>query len=524
MRRPRLLSRGSAALLLAWALCAALPALAAAPAPPAHRPATRPARAAIIDPGQWIDANRLRMLVTNVGSIAYTRGPDAGLEYPRGSGRFVGYAGGLWLGARLPGGEARATVADYEPEFGPGAILPGGASDDHAKPAYKVYRLQRRYPDVVARDAALADWTLGAVPQGAPPVALLADGTLGIAGDQLLWCVYNDADPALHTSSAGGSPPLGLEVRQAVLAFDHPGAAGDAILLEYQIRNRGALALDSLVADVWLDADLGGGADDMMGCDPGRALGFVYNADDSDEVYGATPPAVGVLLLRGPAAAPGGTRLGASAIMGYIGGADPQGAAQSLALLQGRYVDGSPVVDPTTSQVTTFMRPGDPVTHAGWLDTVATDKRVMVSSGPFRLAPGDTAEMLAAIVVGQGADRLASISVLRASADAVRAQFAGLASLVNDSLPPAAPAFAVRVSPNPARATAAIEIRLAPSAPARIDLFDVHGRRVRTQQAPGAAFGPTAARIDLRDLEAGLYFVRVRQGGREATARFVLAP
>jgi hypothetical protein len=49
--------------------------------------------------------------------------------------------------------------------------------------------------------------------------------------------------------------------------------------------------------------------------------------------------------------------------------------------------DGTPIVNPVTGQATHFMVSGDPVTGAGWLDTNPADRRLQLSSGPFRMAP-----------------------------------------------------------------------------------------------------------------------------------------
>ena len=35
---------------------------------------------------------------------------------------------------------------------------------------------------------------------------------------------------------------------------------------------------------------------------------------------------------------------------------------------------------------------GDPVAGTGWLDTFATDRRMMLSAGPFTMEPGDSQE------------------------------------------------------------------------------------------------------------------------------------
>src|SRR5881628_4077793 len=102
-------------------LALSLPA-AAAPRPHLVREApASPSRVSIIDNSQVIDANAIRMFVTNTGSFAWDKTTgNAGLEFPRGSGNTAVFASGLWLGG-LVGGELRVALSEYSDEFGPGS-------------------------------------------------------------------------------------------------------------------------------------------------------------------------------------------------------------------------------------------------------------------------------------------------------------------------------------------------------------------------------------------------------------------
>src|SRR5262245_52493670 len=100
-----------------------------------------------------LDANQISMVVSNVGSFAYDMvHGNAGLEYPRGSGRTSVFAGGLWLGAAQPAGGPRLAISEYSFEYGPGAILPNHLPDDPTRPEYRVYKLQRYYTSDAVRD------------------------------------------------------------------------------------------------------------------------------------------------------------------------------------------------------------------------------------------------------------------------------------------------------------------------------------------------------------------------------------
>jgi hypothetical protein len=278
--------------------------------------------------------------------------------------------------------------------------------------------------DPLAHDS-WSEYLNGAAPYGAPvQVWLLPDpnnpgGTVPVQGpadlgEQILWAVYNDADPAQHFNDAGGSAPLGVEIRQLTLGATHTVAADHSAVLRYRIFNKGVQQLDDVIVTLWTDPDLGGASDDLVGSDPGLERVYAYNATNNDLQYGAMPPAVGVVLLQGPKNALGDS-IPATAAARFINGTDPSSTAESYNYMQGLLADGSPAIDPTTGTPKTFWYDGDPAQGTGWLDSNPADRRMMLSTGPFSMAPGDSQDVVFAIVLGQGTDRLSSISALKSN-------------------------------------------------------------------------------------------------------------
>jgi len=388
------------------------------------------------DETRRLDVNNLNMVVMNDGAIAWN--PSVGLpgfEYPRGTGKTAVFAGGLWVGG-IAQGETLVTVAEYSQEYTPGVMTGPNSWMDPTTPAFKPYKVaaftgnpddttfMEHHQAEIDADPNL-DWVihhawqeymLGAAPFGAPVRSYLdgAGGTFDgpvVDGDLMIWSVYHDADPARHFNDAGRTPPIGIEVQQTAFAWNRRGDLGNRLFVRYRIVNRGFKTLTNAYIGLWMDPDLGGFTDDMIGSDIGQGLGFCYNANDSDAVYGNAPPAVGVRWVEG-AKVPGG-RLGMTALTAFRNGTDPRHHTESYNLMQGLNRDGTPMIDPTTSLPTKFQFNGDPVTGTGWLDPAASDKRMLASTGPFTLAPGDTQTVLAMILVGQGTDRLSSITALR---------------------------------------------------------------------------------------------------------------
>jgi hypothetical protein len=495
----------------------------AAPAAPVDRRgdgAIRPARTDMVDNSQVIDVNSIRMFVTNTGSFAWNKNTgNAGLEFPKGTGRTCVFAAGLWIGARVAG-TTRVAVSEYTDEYGPGAMV-GATPDDPNKSEYKVYKLYRTYSTTFQRDAVLADYNAGAVPHGAPPVTVLSNGSLSIPGDQMLWAVYNDADPGNHFNRAGSTLPLGVEVQQTTFAFNRLGALGNTIFIQYRIVNKGGNTLDSTYVSLWSDPDDGDPADDVVGCDTTLSVGYVYNGTESDNVYGAQVPSVGFDFLHGPVIA--GDTLGLTSFNKYTNGTDPDSFPKTYNLMKGLQADGSQRVSPVTGQPTTFMFSGDPILGSGWLDTDnPQDVRMQLSSGPFTMAPGDTQTVLVAIVIGQSKNRLASISLMKLFDAQIQTAFDSN-FLVAVPLP-SNPARLTLATPRPNPTTSVLALDFASARPgsARIEVFDVTGRRVLIRDLGVLDAGPHHASLDLRTQTTGLYLVRVRQGDELAQTRVVV--
>jgi hypothetical protein len=221
---------------------------------------------------------------------------------------------------------------------------------------------------------------------------------------------------ANHTNRAGATQPLGVEVQLTAFAYSSPGPADRTIFLRYKIINKGGNTLQNFYVGMWSDPDLGGATDDLVGCDPGRSLGYVYNSTNADALYGSTPPALGIDVLQGPTG-DGGAPIPMTAFSKYFNGTDPDNFAKTYNSLRGLNSNGTQITDPVTLLPTTFEVSGDPIAGTGWIDTLPSDRRMLVSSGPLTFLPGQTQELTYAIVVGQGTNRFDSIQQMLCTDD-----------------------------------------------------------------------------------------------------------
>ncbi len=287
-------------------------------------------------------------------------------------------------------------------------------------PTFKVYKITQG--DTRASNPDYANWPYD---QGAPVVkdhtgndSIGSDGYRipKLNGRQSLWAVFNDADPVVHTNNAGSTQPLGVEVQLYAYGTDLDCALDRSVILQYRIINKASNTLESTFVSLWIDADVGTANNDRVGCDTGMALGYSYSLSP-DAVYGAVPPAVGIDLLQGPRVPTAGDsawssgswswlhgyrNLPMAAFVGYANGEDPIGAQESYNYMRGLLRDGNAIIDPTTGTATTHMYSGDPSTGNGWIDWIPSDRRHHLASGPFTLAPGDTQEIVAAVIASVG--------------------------------------------------------------------------------------------------------------------------
>ncbi|MBU8934990.1 MAG: hypothetical protein KOO62_13470 [candidate division Zixibacteria bacterium] len=417
----------------------ALPLVAAPP----YKSRTEPSLAAVVDNATYINANKILMFVTNHANfcrdLSGVFGHDAGTFYPYVDNAsiddgslddYILYASGLWVGG-LVNSEIRVAVAEYSDEYVPGPMdqfvsvsgddttwtfNPGFGTD----PAYKVYKL---YSDSMT-DNPNADWTNWPAGDGAP---VNDQDEPDMIGDQMLWAVYNDANPDAHDNGSGETDPLGIEIRQTTWAFDREDALGEIIFIRFQVFNKGGNTIEDCHFSLWCDPDLGEYTDDLVGCFVDESMGYVYNSDNDDaNHYGATPPAVGYDFFQGPlmftgddndvakmwgTTWPGYVNMGMTSFNKYINGTDPNDFNETFNYMRGLDANGDPYE--YDGVVTKYMHAGDPTAGTGDIDYDPADRRWMQTTGPITFEPGDSTEFVAAIVVGRAIDRLTSISLMK---------------------------------------------------------------------------------------------------------------
>ncbi|MCI0698432.1 hypothetical protein L0337_41345 [candidate division KSB1 bacterium] len=380
-----------------------------------------------IDRPLWVP-NRIADYITNNGQlVSHIPARSAGMEWPAGSRNTINFASGLWLAGKKDG-EIVTAAAEYRTEFQPGKVIgwsPGvaGMPANPQDPSFKVYIINERDATTPTGNSDYVNWP---VQDGAP---VDANGKPLLLGTSTAWAVFNDFDQALH-DTLFKTKPMGVEVQMTAWAYDIPNDLGDMMFFKFEFINKSGKDVTDAYVAFWADVDIGDGVD-LVGCDTTLSLGYQYKTQN-DGLYGANPPAIGYDFLQGPIVPspgdtanvsgrkmPGFRNLPMSAFIKYIGGGprqfrDPETGAEAYNYLRGFDLFGDPVIDPLTGKPTKFWHAGDPVTRTGWVDDTHSDKRFLMSSGPFTIADGDTQEVVGGIVIAQDQTWQETVRLLKA--------------------------------------------------------------------------------------------------------------
>jgi hypothetical protein len=381
---------------------------------------------------QTLNGNNWAVEVKNNGQYGYDASAgDGGGFWPRGSGKMVIFAAGVYIGVYdRAAGEALVSHIEFDSEYQPGRILNSGVPADQLQADDPNSATNRVY--IINSDGS-GDWDSWPIAEGAPADT---DGDPLIVSDQDSWCVWNDLDLDRHDRTSGYERPIGLEVQMQSYMFNASGALGNIFFMKWDITNKSSVDYDSAYVGLWYDPDLDDASNDLIGSDPVRKMGYTYNADDHD-----SPHAFGVDFFQGPLVdAPGETAvipvlgaggetmtipdkkvLGVTAVSFYINGTDPDTDEQRYNLMSGLSLEGTP--RSADQAVGGFDFPGDPVTGEGLLDPNGTDKRFLVVTGPFPLNAGDTQTLIAAEMAAAGSDELNAIEVMRGTDEVAQSTF-----------------------------------------------------------------------------------------------------
>lgn len=476
-----------------------------------------------------LDINNIRAQYTNYGVMYGTLKADSvlpGFEWPAGAGKYAISIGGPWIAGKV-NGQLRVALVESSATFQPGKMFPDGSWDDPHNPRYQIYKFN--YGDRIPA---------AAIHNGAPD---------SVWGDQMLWCVFNDADSSLH-SGKFQTLPLGVEVQLTAFAYKRGfQGAENTVFNRWVIENRSNNAIDEMYFAFWFDPLIGELANQKAGGDSTLKLGYAYGATEQDNQYGSPPPAVGCKLLQGPFIPSSGDTAvqfsqripnyqnkDVAAFMAYYEISNlnigyPWTPIEMYHFMTARYRDGSPVSIPTTDLTpivipVNYMYPGDPIMGSGWVNCDSANKKLLLSTGPFNMVPGDVQEIIFAVMVARGNSRLNSIVELKSTAATLNAITfpipASIKTAIND--------FTLYQNfPNPFNPSTTIRFELVRTSKIALEIFDVLGKKINTIAAGAFPKGRYNRTWDGRDetgreVASGVYIYRLKAENQIISKKMLL--
>ncbi len=408
------------------------------------------AQSAVFNPHPVFDGGGMRVILSMKGQFGSSVTSDQhGMFWPEPGAseartRGLCFSATPVLAGRI-GGSVRVSASYYRDNFITGPIFSGKPVTNPSDPAFRAYKVRW----METEDFDYSEWPLFL---GAPG---LPDGTPLFYGNSEMFWVMNDFDTTAMRQY-NGCDPLGVEMRFLLYSPWSGDARDNTQLLQVTYINKGNDSIRDAYAGFFMDADVRDGLNDLAGSDSLRGMVFAYDGQVKAAEDGM-PAAIGILMLQTPALpSPGdsarwfaGWKADArnipvtAAVVPFKWGGTPVSEPRLgvdeterwYAFMQGRG-QGTAVVNPRTGAPTRFWYSGDHVAGSGWLPEdgikladgqtfpqTPSDQRVLISAGPFDLAPGDTQQVTFAFIAARGASPRAALHELRDRADFWRAEF-----------------------------------------------------------------------------------------------------
>ncbi|MBU1099828.1 MAG: hypothetical protein KKA84_05420 [Bacteroidetes bacterium] len=265
------------------------------------------------------------------------------------------------------------------------------------------------------------------------------DSSIDIPGypdaDQTIWYVANGSD-STQAFTLFEVREDAVEMQVTIWGYKRGGYLANTIFKRYKIINKSDSTIKQLYLGIWADPDVGIAGDDFVGCDTLLQLGFAYNSDNEDGVYGSNSPSAGICILKGPSIDDRSNskrslyfpnHLGMQSFSYHVNeNSNPFGLIDDYRisslyyynLLQGKIPSTGeyfPVPEEIGGGSTRYPLSGDPVSGLGYVDGIIkgpTDRRFTIGSGPVECEAGDTLEILVAQLAAGGTTGINNIEAV----------------------------------------------------------------------------------------------------------------
>ncbi len=426
-------------------------------------------------------------------------------EFPKGSGKHVGFAGALWLSGYDQSNKLHVAAQTYRQDgndYWPGPLDNSGNLDYATSAQWaKIWKVTRAeinqykatvYHTTSNTPSSILTWPAkgNAYARGkdssvlvierdmAPFVDLNGDGKYqplkgeypAIKGEQTLWWVFSDNGPT-HAQSKGD--PLKVEVQAMAYAYKRGTLIDNVVYYDYTLLNRSTKDYHDFRLAFMEDVQIGYYMDEFLAFDSGRRLEICYNGTNNDggiagnpsNSYGKNPPLTGVTLISQPGDRdadyiPAGSFMFYNNDLTVIG--NPNVDTQYNHYMRSRYRNGFHIkYDPITNawgvgSERDYVFVTDPTKPDGWYECSAGnnpgDRRSVLATNDFELKAGGRGRVVMAkvvSVVGGGCPGV-SFNGIKEVSDTAWYNFYNSPVAVTNT---AQPQQGLKVYPNPAHNT-----------------------------------------------------------------------
>lgn len=500
-----------------------------------------------------INVNNIIMYFGNNGISSQTDDMNRGLYWITDSGDTVSMAfvDGLMYGGKVDG-ETRVGGSNYFSGLLPGTHVNNNSEyPDSTNRIWKYRKDWERLSSPSERNRIENDAETWPVYLGAPFNDKNNDGiySFGIdtppeTGDEINWFIMNDSDTSL-TDSIFMSKPLELEIQVQILGYDESNYLGDAVYKKYKLTNKSDKVISDFYIGYWADFDIMNPFNDYVGCDSVLNMGYGYSESVSESDSNVIPPAIGYMLLQGPELPSkdysewnyeyirGKKFMRSTSFSPIIKGLsnfvlDPSNKEQWYNNLKGlTTILGERVRNELTGGDTFFPYSGDPENGEGWIDgdkAPAYDRRLILNTGPISLSPGESQELVFAILIEQGMNNLNSVTLLKDKAYWVK-DFYNYYIYTTDAKEGKIIPENISLSqnyPNPFNPTTQINFSLSLGAQTKLIIYDALGREVKTLINGYKPPGNYKLNFDASGLSSGVYFYRLSINDHFLTRKMIL--
>ena len=527
---------------------------------------------------EYLDINQVKARVNSGGDLHWdpTTG-NSGYECPKGSGKNYGSAANIWLGGIDMGGQLKLAAQTYRQggvDFWPGPLNVATASTNSAtvNQYNRVWKLNKTDIDDFLTNLANGNVQNGSFTPAADLLSWPANGDISqnyagilapyvdvdgdaiynpmagdypiIKGDQAIYTICNDNYLA-HQSSGGQA--IGAEIHLMAYAYGPCSITSSNSFLNYttfynfKIINRSSFSLLNSYAGLFNDQEIS--SNDLTGCDINDNYAYTYNTS------GTNNPAIGVVQLKGPFADFGNgidddndlivdepwEQLPLTNFMYYnnsfpgvpLSQTDPSNATEYYQYMSSFWKDGTPLTCGGNgyggSISTKYAYPSNTYTNgpcgsSTWTETgVGSDKRFIMSSGPYTLQPGAVDELEYAYIVSFDSITSNPLAKLKTDVQALHSIYnSTLNQCLTTSIKEQKNQTVFTLSPNPTNGILNINWN-SKSNDCKIEVIDALGKVLISENHKEI----NQTSINVSDLSSGIYFVKITSGENTSTKKFI---